>query len=104
MTSDMKYRYEVGLNGLHGIIVEDNAIEIELKYQSISDLGFYCNFFDGYIGSRENEAEIIFLRTGKFDTVGTAAGIRRGADLGDGSENGGVGQHSLCLHGRGDGS
>lgn len=59
MTSDMKYRYEVGLNGLHGIIVEDNAIEIELKYQSISDLGFYCNFFDVYIVEQDGKKAIM---------------------------------------------
>lgn len=55
MTFDFKYRYEVGtLNG-HGIIVENGQFEIEPIYDSISDLGFYCNSFEVYVVAKDGK-------------------------------------------------
>lgn len=52
LTSDMKYRYEVGTLEGHGIIVENGKIEVDPIYDSISDLGFYCNSFEVYVVSK----------------------------------------------------
>lgn len=49
MTFDMKYRFEVGSDNCHGIIIEGGTIEVDMLYDSISDLGFYCNSFEVYV-------------------------------------------------------
>lgn len=58
-TFDMKERYEVGLNGNHGIVIEGDEVEVELKHESISDLGLYSNDIEVYTVSKNKKIAIM---------------------------------------------